>query len=106
MLSDAARGYLLAAAGQEAEARAHLQAMLDARTESYVAPAAIATVLIGLGEHEQALDWLETAVDQRSREALFLRSARIYDPLREHPRFLELMTRVGIWDDFSPPATP
>jgi DNA-binding winged helix-turn-helix (wHTH) protein/tetratricopeptide (TPR) repeat protein len=102
-LSDAARGYLLAAAGRQGEARRHLAAMLEARSDTYVPPAAIAAVLIGLEEYEQALDWLQMAVDQRSREALFFRSSAIYDPLRRHPRFVELMTRVGIWDDFTPP---
>jgi DNA-binding winged helix-turn-helix (wHTH) protein/tetratricopeptide (TPR) repeat protein len=101
-LSDAARGYLLAVSGREAEARRHLRAMIDARSDTYVPPAAIATVLIGLGDYEQALDWLETVVDERSRGALFFRSSAVYDPLRDHPRFAALMTRVGIWGEIKP----
>jgi tetratricopeptide (TPR) repeat protein len=101
-LSDAARGYLLAVSGREPEARRHAREMIAARSETYVAPAAIAAVLIGLRDYEHALDWLETVVDERSREALFFRSSAIYDPLRGHPRFVALMTRVGIWEDFRP----
>jgi len=103
-VSDAMVGYLLAADGQEQEARERLQALLDARAETYVAPASIALVLIGLEEYDEALDWLETVVEERSREALFFRSSAIYDPLRDHPGFIDLMRRVGIWDDL-PPAT-
>jgi DNA-binding winged helix-turn-helix (wHTH) protein/tetratricopeptide (TPR) repeat protein len=105
-LFDVTRGYLLAVSGQPGEARKHVQAMIAAQSRTYVPPAAIATVYIGLRDYDQALEWLERVVEQRSREALFFRSSAIYDPLREHPGFLVLMDRVGIWDDFSPPTTP
>ena len=104
-LSDAARGYLLAVGGERGKAIEHVNAMIDARSGAYVPPAAIATVVIGLNEFEQALDWLEAVVEQRSREALFFRSSAIYDPLREHPGFIALMREVGIWDDFGPPVS-
>ncbi len=105
-LSEALRGYLLAVVGKEAEARRYLHKLLEAQAGTYIAPSDIALILIGLGDYEEALNWLEKVVEQRSREALFFRSSAVYDSLRDHPRFIDLMHRVGIWDDFSPRSTP
>lgn len=55
---------------------------------------AIASIYIGLGELDQALDWLERAVVMRDRALVWLRVHPRLDPLRGSPRFEALVRRV------------
>jgi TolB-like protein/DNA-binding winged helix-turn-helix (wHTH) protein/Flp pilus assembly protein TadD len=58
-------------------------------------PADIAVLHVSLGENEQAMDSLEEAFDQRSGWLLpFLGVAPMFDPLRDSPRFMNLLARV------------
>jgi hypothetical protein len=72
---------VLARTGQEAEARSIL-ADLDARAATeYISPVAFATIFIGLGEYDRALDWAEKAVEE-ARVGRVLNVNPIVDPLR------------------------
>lgn len=89
-------GHALAAAGRGAEAREVL-AQLDARAGGeYVQDSRYALVHAGLGESEAALEHLARACEQRSRFVVFLAVWPVYDRLRAHPRFAELLARVGL----------
>jgi serine/threonine-protein kinase len=83
-------GYALTRAGETEAARAVL-ADLEARARSgYVSPVAFATLHIGLGETDRALDWLERSRDERRGYMAYLRVNPVLDPLRGHPRFEHL----------------
>jgi len=56
-------------------------------------------IYIGLGEREQAFDWLEKAYDERAWQLGFLKVEPIFDPLRPDPRFTDLMRRTGLIPD-------
>jgi pentatricopeptide repeat protein len=63
------------------------------------APAAyqIALVYAGLGEETQALNWLETAVEQHSNLNLMtVNVEQRFDAVGSTPRFAELVRRVGL----------
>lgn len=47
------------------------------------------------GDTDQALDWLETAVEKGHQELWWARVDPDLDPLRELPRFKQIMTD---WD--------
>jgi hypothetical protein len=49
-----------------------------------------------LGRSEEALSELEAAVDARIFDVIYLRVDPLFDPLREHPRFREVLRRIGI----------
>jgi eukaryotic-like serine/threonine-protein kinase len=86
----------LARAGRRDEAES-LLADLERRAESgYVSPVAFATVHLGLGNLEQALDWCERAYADRRGWLAYLRINPIVDPLRGMPRFEELAKRMGL----------
>jgi serine/threonine-protein kinase len=53
-------------------------------------------VHIGLGNLEAALDWMDRALEERRGWMVYLDANPMFDPLRDHPRFLELRTRVGL----------
>ena len=94
--SRATLGYVLARVGQEAEARSIL-ADLEAKAEAeYVSPVAFATILIGLGDYDRALDWTEKAIDGRRGWVAYLNVNPIVDPLRGHPRFEMLVKRMQL----------
>ena len=87
-------GYAYARAGLTQEAREILDELQRLAEERYVDPEAFGFVHVGLGDEARALDWLERAVDERTRGAIFLNERPIYDPLRSDPRFSDLVARV------------
>ncbi|HTQ58100.1 MAG TPA: winged helix-turn-helix domain-containing protein [Bryobacteraceae bacterium] len=84
-----------AGAGNRKAAEDVLHDMLQMRSQRYVSPFDVAIAYIGLGEREQALDWLEKAYQDESEMLLFVGSYPPAADLRSDPRFQELMRRVG-----------
>ena len=89
-------GYALARGGCVGEAR-EILASLEAHAEhEYVSPVAFATILLGLGEIERALDWTERALEERRGWLAYLRVHPLMDPMRGHPRFDALVRRMRL----------
>jgi serine/threonine protein kinase/Flp pilus assembly protein TadD len=88
-------GYALAKSGKQAEARAVLEELLKLSTERYVPPYHIALIYNGLGERDQALNWLERGIEQRDPKMVFLKVEPKWNNLRADPRFQDLLRRVG-----------
>ncbi len=56
-------------------------------------------IYIALGEYDKALDMLEASIASRSLTQMYLiKKAPWYDPLRNHPRFDRILTRMGLGD--------
>ena len=51
---------------------------------------------IGLGNKEEALAWLQEAYLQHSAALTALKVDPTYDPLRNDPRFQDLLRRLGL----------
>lgn len=66
------------------------------RARRYVRPLAHVLVHMGRGELSQALDWLERAYEERDPWLAALKIDPAFDPIRSHPRFVDLMERTGI----------
>jgi hypothetical protein len=64
--------------------------------KGYVSAYDIAVVYAGLGDREQALEWLGKALAERSMFVVHLRWDARLDPLRSDQRFTDLVTRLGI----------
>jgi tetratricopeptide (TPR) repeat protein len=91
----ASLGYALARAGHREEARAIYDDLAAAvAAGGYVSPVAFATILIGLGDIEGALDWAERALEDRRGWLLYLRVNPLLEPLHEHPRLQAIIQRV------------
>jgi len=56
----------------------------------------IATLYTFAGEKERALDWLEKAYQERLQNMIYLRVYPKWDPLRDDPRFLDLLRRMNL----------
>ena len=59
-----------------------------------VSPYYIALVSADLGDHEQAFEWLNRAVEQRSSGLSRLRTEGRFHPVRSDPRFAQLQARA------------
>lgn len=91
-----ALAHAYALAGRTQEARIILEETKTDKTGRYVASPMIARIHLGLGEFETALDWLEKGIEERSYWMVFLKTDPVYDPLRSHPRFCELLKLIGV----------
>ena len=87
-------GYAYATAGKRDEAQAILKELNEQKQP--VSPFETAMIYIGLGEHDEAFDWLEKAYNERAWQLGFLKVEPIFDPLRSDSRFTDLMRRVNL----------
>jgi eukaryotic-like serine/threonine-protein kinase len=61
----------------------------------YVYPFVRAAVYAELGDKEKAFEWLEKAYAARSPAMVDLKTALVFDKIRDDPRFADLVRRVG-----------
>lgn len=92
MVSALAHAYARGGRKEEAE-KLLAQLESDAKTK-YVSPYYFAIVYLGLGDNEQAMNWLEKAFADRSNGLVFMRVEPELDHLRSNPRFLALQQRL------------
>ena len=88
------QGY--AAAGRQAEARKTLADLKERGQQTYVQPIALGMIHALLGEKDQAFDWLQRALDDRSTGLIYLKVDPAWDGIRGDSRFQELQARVGL----------
>lgn len=91
-----ALAHAYALSGRAGKAKVILEELKSHTTGRYMASPMIARVYLGLGEFEQALDWLQRGLDERSYWMVFLKMDPVYDPIRSHPRFCELLKLTGL----------
>lgn len=89
-------GHAYAVAGREKEARHVLDRLTELSRKRYVSAYHIALIYCGLGELEQAFDYLEKTFAERDAWLIWLRVEPQLDPLRDDPRFADLLRRVGL----------
>jgi len=87
-----ARAYV--AAGRRRDAEQVLDDLKQRVTATSSSAVDIATVYAALGDHDQAMTWLEQGYQQRFNPGVLLRPG--LDPLRADPRFQDLVRRVGL----------
>jgi len=68
----------------------------DLSKRRFVSPYFTAVILVGLGEKQQALEWLERAYEDRSEPLVYLKVEPVFDSLRDQPRFAELLRRMAL----------
>ncbi|MBW3598616.1 MAG: protein kinase [Planctomycetes bacterium] len=89
-------GYIYGLAGRRPEAHEALEELQQLSQNQHVSAMFRALVAIGLGEHERALDYLDQACVERAQMLSELKVEAAFDPLRSHPRFVDLLRKVGL----------
>jgi TolB-like protein/class 3 adenylate cyclase len=90
-----ALGRIYADSGDKPAARRILNELRQRMRDEYVAPAYLATILVGLGETDQAFVALGQAYEQHSWYVTWWKLDPDLDPLRADPRFAALLKKVG-----------
>jgi TolB-like protein len=88
-------GEALALAGRADEAREVLDFLLERRQDRYVPGTMIGVIYGALGEPDAAFEWLDRAYEERDYFLVWLKVDPMYDPLREDPRFADLLQRMN-----------
>jgi TolB-like protein/DNA-binding winged helix-turn-helix (wHTH) protein/Tfp pilus assembly protein PilF len=87
--------HALAMAGRKADARQLLETLEAERRGRFVPYSDFAIAYLGLGERDRALEALKRAVDTRE-EMVTLNTEPRFAPLKDDPRFQELVRRSGL----------
>ena len=77
-------------------ARKILGDLLRLRREHYASAFDLAVVHAGLGEHDEALRWLDEAAAERAFHLVYLKVWPELDALRAEPRFKAMVRRIGL----------
>jgi eukaryotic-like serine/threonine-protein kinase len=88
-------GAAYALAGRPVEARKLLQELISLSKKRYISPVYMAIPCIGLGQKDQAFEWLEKAYDDRSDWMVLLQTEPVFDSIRSEARFQNLLRKVG-----------
>ena len=89
-------GYAYAVSGREKEARAILDELRELYAKKQATAYHIAGVYTGLGEREQAFEWLEKSFQDRFSLLPIIRWHPQFEPLRDDPRFRDLLRRMNL----------
>jgi serine/threonine protein kinase/Flp pilus assembly protein TadD len=85
----------LCALGRTDEARAQLtDRVKQVAAADHDAPYWLASAYVMLGEYDESLHWLETAINLGNENLHWFEANPLWEPLRDDPRFLKLMERI------------
>jgi len=89
-------GHEYASSGDKAEASQVISHLKQLSVHSYVPPIYVALVYTGLHDLDHAFEWLQRASDEHCEYLLYLPSEPLADPLRNDPRFDQLLDHLGL----------
>jgi len=84
--------------GRKEEANKILNELKEASKNEYVPSAWVAEVLLGLERRDEAFEYLDKAVEERSTRLFYLRNFPWFRKFRADPRWASLEKRIGLWN--------
>ena len=91
-----ALAYAYALAGKKDEAHKILEELKEASKQRYLSPFVFALINMGLGDKDQAFEWLNKTFDENPYRLAFIRVNPRFDSLRSDPRFDALLRRMKL----------
>jgi tetratricopeptide (TPR) repeat protein len=89
-------GYCYARSGRREEALREIGILQERSQSSFVSPMSFAAIYSGLGESDEALTYLERAIEIRDASLHLRLLSTEFDSLRGLSRFQELRSRIGL----------
>jgi eukaryotic-like serine/threonine-protein kinase len=89
-------GYAYGRSGNREHAKAHLDELATRAAKGHVSPMWFALVYLGLSDFESVFRWLNRAFEERDGSLILITAAVEFDPVREDPRFMALLDRMGV----------
>jgi hypothetical protein len=89
-------GHLHAVSGNRTEATSILEELRELYRGNKISAYDLAVIYAGLGENEQAFEFLRKSYEERTGGLLLLKSEPIFESLRSDPRYGELLRRMGL----------
>jgi len=91
--------WIEARSGHPETARRILGQLQIQSQRTFVTASSLAVVYAGLGDSENAFQYLDRAVAQQESSLIYLRAGLVFAPLRNDPRYAALLARVGLSDE-------
>jgi tetratricopeptide (TPR) repeat protein len=88
-------GYAHAILGRRSNAEKTLKQMIELSARQYASPYWVAIIYAGLGEIDNAFEWLEKTYEDHSDWLVWLKVGPELNNLRSDPRFTDLLKRAG-----------
>jgi DNA-binding winged helix-turn-helix (wHTH) protein/TolB-like protein/Tfp pilus assembly protein PilF len=92
----ASLGVIYARAGDHVNAKKVIDELVATLRNTYVSPMDIALIYSAMKDRDNAIIWLEKALQERSPWMFELNVTPELDPIRDDPRFHDLARRVGL----------
>ena len=83
-------------AGRRADALRVLDELKSRRHREYIPSGAFVNPYLGLHDYDQAIAGFERACQEQSPILQWIKVVPLFDPVRNHPRFRDLIRRVGL----------
>jgi tetratricopeptide (TPR) repeat protein len=90
----AALGRAYALSGQKDEALKIVEELKELSKQRYISPYCFALIYAGLGENDEAMEFLNMAYEEHASELIYLKVDPFLDKLRSNPRFKDLLKKV------------
>ncbi|HEU5237644.1 MAG TPA: tetratricopeptide repeat protein, partial [Pyrinomonadaceae bacterium] len=91
--------YAYGITGRRTESLKVRREISEQQAQKYVSPYLMAVIEMGLGNKDQALNWLNQAYSARSVNLIYLPVEPIFEGLHSDARFVELLRRIGLPHD-------
>lgn len=92
------KNYTYGKTGEIDSARNLLNKMISDSKTQFVSPFSIAVTYLGLDEMDSAIYFLNEAYNVKDNYGVFLVNSKVFDPIRDDPRFQELLIKMDLAD--------
>jgi tetratricopeptide (TPR) repeat protein len=89
-------GTIYSYSGKRDEAEKVLDQLYKLSKQRYVSPFYIALIYVGMGQKDQAFEWLEKAYDEHDHAMETLKVDPMLDSVRSDPRFKAMLKKMGL----------
>jgi serine/threonine protein kinase/tetratricopeptide (TPR) repeat protein len=89
-------GMAYAKQGMIDHARTILSDLISQYEKNHVPPTSVAALFFVLGDIDEGFLWLEKAYERYDSWIRLLKTDTVFDPVREDPRFLEILKKIGL----------